>query len=105
MKLRNSLPVACMFGLRMALGASSGRIMRGVLGSALRRAVAGASVGLLASWSTSHILQSFVFGLRPSDTRIYTGVFVLLAVTTVTAALAPALRAARLNPVDTLRDR
>lgn len=90
-------------GLRLALGASRQRIMRSVLGSAIRRVMAGVTLGLFASWMISSALQAVVFGVTPTEPGVYVQVTAALALFGLLAALLPALRAARLDPVETLR--
>ena len=90
-------------GLRLALGASRERITRTVVGIAVRRTALGVVFGLMASWASSRALQSFVFGLTPTEPSVYLQVFTGLAIVAVAAALLPAVRAARLDPVEVLR--
>jgi ABC-type antimicrobial peptide transport system permease subunit len=90
-------------GLRMALGASPGRVMRLVLKDALRRVAVGTAIGLMAAWALSGALVSFVFGVRPTEPVVYAGVGCFLAGVGVAAALIPALRASRLDPLVVMR--
>jgi predicted permease len=90
-------------GLRLALGASPSRILRSVLWGALRRVALGLAMGLTGAWAASNAFRSFVFGIRPTDPRVYAEVASVVALIGVIAALEPALRAARLNPIETLR--
>jgi putative ABC transport system permease protein len=90
-------------GLRIALGASPGRVMRSVLSQALRLILYGATIGIAGAWAGSSVFRSFVFGLEPTAPAVYLGVAAFLGVVGFFAALAPALRAARLDPIDALR--
>jgi predicted permease len=90
-------------GLRLALGASRPRIMRSVLGTALRRVVLGMAMGLACAWAASNAFRSFVFGIRPTDPRVYAEVAAFVTLVGVVAALVPAVRAARLDPIEALR--
>jgi putative ABC transport system permease protein len=90
-------------GIRMALGALSSSI----LWSVLRRASAQVAVGLLAglgmAWVLATSVQGFLFRVEPHDLRLYAVVCSLLALTALAAAMFPALRAARVDPVIALR--
>jgi len=90
-------------GLRMALGASQ----PGVRGMVLRRGLAltgvGAVLGLLLSWPGTHLLDSQLYGVRAGDPLTYVGLLVLLLVAAAVASDLPARRAARVDPVETLR--
>ena len=90
-------------GLRLALGATPGRILRSVLAVALRRVAAGVTLGLMASWAISSAFQSFVFGITPTEFSVYLQVAGAIALVGIFAALLPAVRAAGLDPVETLR--
>jgi predicted permease len=90
-------------GLRMALGASPRDVMRSVLRDALRLVVLGVGVGLAGAWAVSNAFTSFVFGVRPADPMVYLAVGGFIAVVGFAAALVPALRAARLDPLTALR--
>jgi len=90
-------------GVRMALGASRGMVLRSVLQDALTLAAFGVGAGLAISWGISSSLQSFVFGVQATDPRLYVAVAGFLALTATLAALRPALRAARMDPLVALR--
>lgn len=90
-------------GLRMALGATPLQVMRSVLGNALLRVALGIAIGLAGAWTISGAFTSFVFGIRPTEPAIYASVAGLLTLIGFVAALRPALRAARVDPVAALR--
>jgi predicted permease len=92
------------FGLRVALGASPAKIVRLVLGSALRLAALGLSAGLALSLAASSFISSMLFRLNPTDPMTYA--IVLAAVTPVIflAAVIPAWRAAQIDPLTALRE-
>jgi predicted permease len=90
-------------GVRMALGASRRMVMRAVLQDALARVALGVCVGLATAWGISSALQAFVFGVQPTDPRVYIAVAGFMALTATLAALLPALGAARLDPLVALR--
>lgn len=90
-------------GLRMALGATRGRIVGLVLGRGLRLAALGAGIGLAGAMATLHVLETFLFATDPSDAETLAGVTVLLVSLVLIACYVPALRASRLDPADVLR--
>ena len=90
-------------GVRIAIGADSGRIVRHVLGEGLRPVFVGALIGLAGGAVTVRLLQRFLFRVGAADPITFVGVPLSLAVVAVVAALAPARRAARLSPSDVLR--
>ena len=90
-------------GLRVALGASPADVKRSVLKDALRRVALGVAIGLLVAWAGSSLFAAFVFGIRPTDPVVYGAVALLLAGVGLAAALVPALRAARLDPLVAMR--
>jgi hypothetical protein len=91
-------------GLRMALGASPSHVRRAVLSDALRRVGLGVAVGLLGAWLMSGALKSVVFGIRPTNGTTYVAVALFLVLVGFIAALIPALRASRLDPLAALRE-
>jgi predicted permease len=90
-------------GIRAALGATRGRIMRAVLGHAAVYLTTGLAVGLAAGRALSTVFASMLFEVRPGDASIYAIVAALLLMAGLVAALRPALRAARVDPIITLR--
>jgi len=92
-----------MIGVKMALGASPSRIMRSVLRNALGHVALGTAIGLTGAWVFSQALASFVFGIRSTDPIVYVAVGAFLSVVGLVAAMVPALRAARLDPVIVMR--
>jgi putative ABC transport system permease protein len=90
-------------GVRMALGANSGAVLRMVLTAGLAPAVAGLGLGLLGSLVLSRTLSSFLYETNALDPLIYLAVTVTLLAVTTLACLAPALQAARLDPMAALR--
>ena len=91
------------FGIRLAIGASRGSIVRGVLRSSLVIVLIGAPIGLLAGLLGSRWVASWLFGVTPADPAIHAAACSALVVVVVLASLLPAWRAARTNPVDVLR--
>ena len=90
-------------GLRMAVGASPSQVMRAVLRQALRLTAIGIAMGLIGAWAASSALASFVFGIRTTDAVVFLAVGGFLAAISMAAALVPAMRAARTDPVVAMR--
>jgi ABC-type antimicrobial peptide transport system permease subunit len=86
-------------GVRLALGARPARVLRMVLGHALRMVVIGIMVGLPFALLSSRLIDSMVFGVTPTDTLTIGGAIAVLAVVGAASAALPARRAATLNPV------
>jgi len=82
-------------GIRMALGASAQRVMRGVLGRTLLLAGIGVAAGTVLSLWATRLLGSLLFGVGAADPATFAGMVVLLLLVATCAALAPARRAAR----------
>jgi putative ABC transport system permease protein len=90
-------------GVRMALGADRGDVLRLVLTRALRIVVAGVIVGLAGAAGVTRVLQRFLFGVTPTDPIAFTIVTLLLMAVGLLAAWLPARRAARIDPWAALR--
>jgi predicted permease len=90
-------------GIRMALGAGRGAIVRMVLARSLALAVVGISVGLVAAALLSPLIASLLYGVTPLDPLTFTLVPVLLLVIALAGALAPARRASKVDPLVALR--
>jgi macrolide transport system ATP-binding/permease protein len=90
-------------GIRMALGAHSGQVVRLVLASNIRPLVWGLASGLAGAFGVSRLLQSMLNGVSPLDPLAYAAVFALLIVAAASASALPARRAARVDPVTALR--
>ncbi len=91
------------FGVRMALGASAGGVMRMVLRQSLGMIAAGAGLGIAGALAAGRVLERFVAGVRPADPltfAVMTGVLVLAA---LFASFVPARRASRIDPMSALR--
>jgi len=91
------------FGLRMALGADRSRILRLVIGQGVRLCAMGAAIGIALSIGVTRLLSSLLFGVSPLDPVTYAGTVILLAAVAIVATIAPARRAAAINPLATLK--
>jgi putative ABC transport system permease protein len=90
-------------GIRMAMGADQGRIMRLVLGQGMRLAMVGTALGLAGAYGLTRLLAKFLFGVKPSDPLAFSMVAATLIVVTLLAAFVPARRAMRVDPIVALR--
>ncbi len=90
-------------GIRMALGARAGDVVRLVLNQGLLLVGIGLVIGLSGAAATSRLLAGFLYGIEGLDPAVYAGVAVLLAVVALIAAWVPARRATRVDPVVALR--
>lgn len=90
-------------GLRIALGASTGGVVRLVLWQGLALASIGLGLGLAASIAGTRLLQSMLFQVQPNDPWVYIAVSVMIGVVTLVAGYVPASRAAKIDPVAALR--
>jgi putative ABC transport system permease protein len=91
-------------GLRMALGALPGDILRLVLREAVLLSSAGLALGLVAYLLVSRLLTSLVYGIAPADVSTIVPVLVILGTVALVAAWIPARRATRVDPSIALRD-
>ena len=90
-------------GVRMALGAQARDILALVVRQGAALVAAGAVAGLLAAAAASRILESFLFGVTAYDTATFVGAPLSLAAVALAACWLPARRAARIDPMETLR--
>ena len=91
-------------GIRLALGAQNGNILRLVLGQGLGLAVVGALVGLAGAVIVSHLLAGLLYGVRPTDPVTFVAVALLLIGVALLACFVPARRATKVDPIFALRD-
>jgi ABC-type antimicrobial peptide transport system permease subunit len=87
----------------MALGALPADMLRMVVLESARLALAGIAIGAVAALALSRLVQSQLFGVEAADPLILTGAAALLAVVALGAAMAPGLRAARIDPMSALK--
>ncbi len=90
-------------GLRMAMGARAGEVVRLVVREDLGTIVIGLAVGLPAAWLATRFLDSLLFEVSPADPLAFAGGTALLLLAGLAAAWLPARRATRLEPVEALR--
>jgi hypothetical protein len=90
-------------GVRLALGARQSIIQRWVLQDALRMVAIGTLFGLPATWLVSRLIAAMIFGVTPTDPATVTGAVIVLGLVGLVAAIGPAHRAARVDPILSLR--
>ena len=90
-------------GVRMALGADRGDILRLVAGEGLRLIAVGGVVGIALSLAVTQLLKSLLFGIGPRDPAALFSAIAALALTALAATLVPARWAMRIEPVEALR--
>ncbi len=92
-------------GIRMALGATSGRIARLVLARGLTQMLLGLGIGLIGAWGATQLLAHgrFLIGTSPDDPLIFVSITSLLLGVGLLACWLPARRAARIAPTEALR--
>jgi putative ABC transport system permease protein len=90
-------------GVRMALGAQTGNVLRMLLTQGLKLALGGIVIGLVAALGLSRFIGSLLYGVRASDPLTYAGVALLLVIVALLACLIPARRAAKTDPMIALR--
>jgi predicted lysophospholipase L1 biosynthesis ABC-type transport system permease subunit len=90
-------------GLRMALGAGTGSVLRLILGQGLALATVGLALGLTVAIAGTRLLTTMLFQVQPNDPVVYLAVTVLVGVVTLAASFIPARRAASIDPLAALR--
>ena len=90
-------------GVRMAIGASAGAVVRLVLASALRTVGVGLCLGTVAALAGGRLIASQLYGVSARDPLTLAAIAALLAVVALAASGIPALRAARIDPMAALR--
>ncbi|HET6959038.1 MAG TPA: FtsX-like permease family protein, partial [Vicinamibacterales bacterium] len=90
-------------GLRMALGATAGSVMRMVVARGLTLMVAGLAIGLALAWALTRTLQNLLYGVAAGDPPTFAAVVVLLVLIALAACYLPARRASRVDPMAVLR--
>ncbi len=91
-------------GIRMALGARPGGILRMFLRKGVTLAGVGIVAGLVIAASTASLMASLLYGVRPHDPAVFLLVPLLLLAVTALASYLPALRATKVNPIAALRE-
>ena len=90
-------------GLRIALGASTGSVLRLIIGQGLVLAGLGLALGLAAAVAGTRLLTSMLFQVKPNDPLVYLAVASLLGIVALVASYVPARRASRIDPLTAIR--
>jgi putative ABC transport system permease protein len=91
------------FGIRYALGAQVRDVLQLVIGQGARLTAVGLVLGLLAAAGAARLMETLLFRTKAYDPFVFAGVVLILAIIGLLAALLPALRATKANPVAALR--
>jgi putative ABC transport system permease protein len=90
-------------GIRMAMGAQTGRVLGLVVGQGMRLAAVGLILGLVVAFAAMRVMSSLLFGVSAHDPLTFVGVSLVLAVAAVLACYIPARRATKVDPIIALR--
>jgi hypothetical protein len=90
-------------GVRLALGARRSQVVWNVLRGPLRCVVAGTVLGLMIAFAGARLIERLLYGVAPYDVVTVVGAVAILAIVASSAAIAPALRASRVDPAITVR--
>jgi putative ABC transport system permease protein len=90
-------------GIRMAIGARAGQILRMMMAQGLRIVLLGATIGVAAAFALTRFISSVLYGVRPGDPGMFAAATVLLSAVALVACWLPAWRAARVEPMVALR--
>jgi putative ABC transport system permease protein len=90
-------------GIRMALGAQTGAVLKLAVGYGMKLVIAGIVVGLIAAFALTRLMATLLFGVTATDPATFTLISLLLIAVAALASYIPARRATRVNPIIALR--
>jgi len=90
-------------GIRMALGAQTGDVLRLIVSQGFKLVLLGLGIGLVGAFALARVISSLLFGVTTKDPLTFAAVAILLALVALLACYIPARRATRLDPLSALR--
>jgi len=91
------------FGIRLALGAQTGNVLRMVLGQGLRLTLIGVAIGIAAAFGLTRLMQSVLFGISATDPVTFAAISAMVLLVALLACYLPARRATKVDPLVALR--
>lgn len=90
-------------GIRMALGAQTGAVLKLAVGHGLKLLLVGIVIGLGAAFLLTRLMSTLLFGVTPTDPFTFTAISLILLAVGLLASYIPARRATKVNPLAALR--
>jgi putative ABC transport system permease protein len=91
------------FGIRMALGAQTGAVLKLAIGYGMKLVIIGVAIGLIVAFALTRVMATLLFGVTATDPTTVTLISLLLIAVAVLASYEPARRATKVNPIIALR--